>query len=170
MGGFKIKIDNKLKFLKIKLTYINLLKWLVVLATLIIAYNSLTQVAHDSTFLSYGNGDEPFVSITNGWGEFVVDKYRNNYYLDILNLSTFEWLDKTMNMVINMMFSFIVLMAWFGINIFRFCFTNDIASSFGNTLEGVMTSLNNGVFNSFFMTVFMISLFFNSLSTLEEKL
>ncbi|BDU83829.1 hypothetical protein SNUCP2_36520 (plasmid) [Clostridium perfringens A] len=159
MEGFKMKIDNKLKFLKIKLTYTNLLKWLVVLATLIIAYNSLTKVAHASTFLSYGNGDDPFSSITNGWGQFVADKYRNNYYLDILNLSTFEWLDKTMNMVINMMFSFIVLMAWFGINIFRFCFTNDIASSFGKTLEGVMTSLNNGVFNSFFMTVFMISLF-----------
>ena len=159
MESIKININNKINYLKEKITYKKVLKWLAVLATLIIAYNSLTQVAHASTFLSYGNGDDPFASITNGWGQFVADKYRNNYYLDILNLSTFEWLDKTMNMVINMMFSFIVLMAWFGINIFRFCFTNDIASSFGKTLEGVMTSLNNGVFNSFFMTVFMISLF-----------
>ena len=159
MEGFKIKIDNKLKFLKTKLTYTNLLKWLVVLATLIIAYNSLTKVAHASTFLSYGNGDDPFSSITKGWGQFVADKYRNNYHIDILGLSTFEWIDKVMNSIVNMMFSFIVLMSWFGINIFRFCFTNDIDSSFGKTLEGVMTSLNNGVFNSFFMTVFMISLF-----------
>ncbi|HAT4340858.1 TPA: TcpH [Clostridium perfringens] len=145
--------------IKEKITYKNVLKWLVILATLIIAYNSLTKVAHAATFLSYGNGDDPFASITKGWGQFVSDKYRNNYYLDILDLSTFEWIDKTMNMIINMMFSFIVLMSWFGINIFRFCFTNDIASSFGKTLEGVMTSLNNGVFNSFFMTIFMISLF-----------
>ena len=159
MESIQININNKINYLKEKITYKRVLKWLAILATLIIAYNSLTKVAHASTFLSYGNGDDPFSSITNGWGQFVADKYRNNYYLDILNLSTFEWLDKTMNMVINMMFSFIVLMAWFGINIFRFCFTNDIASSFGNTLEGVMTSLNNGVFNSFFMTVFMISLF-----------
>ncbi len=159
MEGFKMKIDNKLKFLKIKLTYTNLLKWLVVLATLIIAYNSLTKVAQASTFLSYGNGDDQFASITNGWGQFVADKYRNNYNLDILNLNMFEWFDKTVYWFLNMMFSFIVLMAWFEINIFRFCFTNDIASSFGNTLEGIMTSLNNGVFNSFFMTVFMISLF-----------
>ncbi|EGT0000679.1 TcpH [Clostridium perfringens] len=159
MESIQININNKINYLKEKITYKRVLKWLAVLATLIIAYNSLTKVAHASTFLSYGNGDDPFSSITNGWGQFVSDKYRNNYYLDILNLSTFEWLDKTMNMVINMMFSFIVLMAWFGINIFRFCFTNDIASSFGETLEGVMTSLNNGVFNSFFMTVFMISLF-----------
>ncbi|WP_283697404.1 energy-coupling factor transporter transmembrane component T [Clostridium perfringens] len=159
MNSIQININNKINYLKEKITYKRVLKWLAILATLIIAYNSLTKVAHASTFLSYGNGDDPFSSITNGWGQFVSDKYRNNYYLDILNLSTFEWLDKTMNMVINMMFSFIVLMAWFGINIFRFCFTNDIASSFGNTLEGVMTSLNNGVFNSFFTTVFMISLF-----------
>lgn len=159
MNSIQININNKINYIKEKITYKTVLKWLVVLATLIIAYNSLTKVTHASTFLSYGNGDDPFTSITNGWGQFVADKYRNNYYLDILNLSTFEWLDKTMNMIINMMFSFIVLMAWFGINIFRFCFTNDIASSFGKTLEGVMTSLNNGVFNSFFMTVFMISLF-----------
>ncbi|MGC5816105.1 hypothetical protein [Clostridium perfringens] len=46
MEGVKMKIDNKLKFLKIKLTYTDLLKWLVVLATLIIAYNSLTKVAN----------------------------------------------------------------------------------------------------------------------------
>lgn len=107
MEGVKIKINNKLKFLKIKLTYNNLLKWLVVLATLIIAYNSLTQVAHASTFLSYGNSDNPFASITNGWEQFVADKYRNNYYLYILNLSTFEWIYKTINMI----FSFIVLMS-----------------------------------------------------------
>ncbi|MGU8450692.1 CD3337/EF1877 family mobilome membrane protein [Clostridium perfringens] len=159
MENIQININNKINYIKEKITYKNVLKWLVVLATLIIAYNSLTQVAHAATFLSYGNGDDPFASITKGWGQFVSDKYRNNYYLDILDLSTFEWIDKTMNMIINMMFSFIVLMSWFGINIFRFCFTNDIASSFGKTLEGVMTSLNNGVFNSFFMTIFMISLF-----------
>ncbi|MCX0367629.1 CD3337/EF1877 family mobilome membrane protein [Clostridium perfringens] len=159
MKSIQININNKINYIKEKITYKNVLKWLVILATLIIAYNSLTQVAHAATFLSYGNGDDPFASITKGWGQFVSDKYRNNYYLDILDLSTFEWIDKTMNMIINMMFSFIVLMSWFGINIFRFCFTNDIASSFGKTLEGVMTSLNNGVFNSFFMTIFMISLF-----------
>ncbi|MCJ8343662.1 MAG: hypothetical protein MJH09_12595 [Cetobacterium sp.] len=159
MNSIQININNKINYIKEKITYKRVLKWLVLLATLIIAYNSLTKIAHASTFLSYGNNDDPFASITNGWGQFVADKYRNNYYLDILNLSTFEWIDKTMNMIINMMFSFIVLMSWFGINIFRFCFTNDIASSFGKTLESVMTSLNNGVFNSFFMTIFMISLF-----------
>ena len=159
MKSIQININNKINYIKEKITYKTVLKWLVVLATLIISYNSLTKVAHASTFLSYGNGDDPFVSITKGWGQFVADKYRNNYHIDILGLSTFEWIDKVMNSIVNMMFSFIVLMSWFGINIFRFCFTNDIASSFGKTLEGVMTSLNNGVFNSFFMTVFMISLF-----------
>ncbi|MDM0612841.1 TcpH, partial [Clostridium perfringens] len=159
MKSIQININNKINYIKEKITYKTVLKWLVVLATLIIAYNSLTKVAHASTFLSYGNGDDPFASITKGWGQFVADKYRNNYHIDILGLSTFEWIDKVMNSIVNMMFSFIVLMSWFGINIFRFCFTNDIASSFGKTLEGVMASLNNGVFNSFFMTIFMISLF-----------
>ena len=159
MNSIQININNKINYIKEKITYKKVLKWLVVLATLIIAYNSLTKVAHASTFLSYGNGDDPFASITNGWGQFVADKYRNNYHLDILNLNMFEWFDKTVYWFLNMMFSFIVLMAWFGINIFRFCFTNDIASSFGKTLEGVMKSLNSGVFNSFFMTIFMISLF-----------
>ncbi|MHC9416763.1 conjugal transfer membrane protein TcpH, partial [Clostridium perfringens] len=48
---------------------------------------------------------------------------------------------------------------WFGVNIFRFCFTNDIAAGFANQLNSVLGSLNNGIFNNFFMIVFMISLF-----------
>ncbi|MDM0613092.1 hypothetical protein QTH09_18975, partial [Clostridium perfringens] len=70
-----------MNYIKEKITYKTVLKWLVVLATLIIAYNLLTQVAHASTFLSYGNGDDPFASITKGWGQFVADKYRNNYHI-----------------------------------------------------------------------------------------
>lgn len=159
MKSIQVNINNKINYIKEKITYKRVLKWLVILATLIIAYNSLTKMAYASSFLSYGNGDDPFGSITKGWGQFVADKYRNNYYLDILNLSTFEWMDKGFNWIVNAMFSLIVLMAWFGINIFRFCFTNDIASAFSSTLENVMNSLNNGVFNSFFMIVFMISLF-----------
>lgn len=159
MKSIQVNINNKINYIKEKITYKCVLKWLVILATLIIVYNSLTKMAYASSFLSYGNGDDPFGTITKGWGQFVADKYRNNYYLDILNLSTFEWMDKTLNWVVNAMFSLITLMAWFGINIFRFCFTNDIASAFSSTLENVMNSLNNGVFNSFFMIVFMISLF-----------
>ncbi|MGM8317151.1 TcpH, partial [Clostridium perfringens] len=53
----------------------------------------------------------------------------------------------------------IVMISWFGVNIFRFCFTNDIAAGFANQLNSVLGSLNNGIFNNFFMIVFMISLF-----------
>ncbi|WP_322385500.1 conjugal transfer membrane protein TcpH, partial [Clostridium perfringens] len=51
------------------------------------------------------------------------------------------------------------MISWFGVNIFRFCFTNDIAAGFANQLNSVLGSLNNGIFNNFFMIVFMISLF-----------
>ncbi|MGU8584437.1 conjugal transfer membrane protein TcpH, partial [Clostridium perfringens] len=59
----------------------------------------------------------------------------------------------------NIVFSGIVMISWFGVNIFRFCFTNDIAAGFANQLNSVLGSLNNGIFNNFFMIVFMISLF-----------
>ena len=45
MNSIQININNKINYIKEKITYKKVLKWLVVLATLIIAYNSLAKVA-----------------------------------------------------------------------------------------------------------------------------
>lgn len=155
----KININNKLNCVKEKLTYKNILKSLVILATLIICYNSLTETAYANGFLSYGGETDPFNNITSGYGQFIGSKYRSNYALDVLNVSGFEFIDSTINAFTNGLFYLVELVSWFGVNIFRFCFTNDIAVAFGNQLEIVMNTLNKGVFNNFFMIVFMISLF-----------
>lgn len=159
MKSIQININNKINYIKEKITYKKVLKWLVILATLIIAYNSLTKVAHASTFLSYGNGDDPYKNIPEGWGMFISEKYRNNYALDIIDTHGWELIDKAITGLTNIVFSGIVMISWFGVNIFRFCFTNDIATGFANQLNNVLGSLNNGIFNNFFMIVFMISLF-----------
>ncbi|WP_416188319.1 TcpH [Clostridium perfringens] len=159
MESIKININNKINYIKEKITYKNVLKWLVILATLIIAYNSLTKVAYADGFLSYGNSDDPYKSIQEGWGQFIADKYRNNYALDIIDTHSWELIDKAITGLTNIAFSGIVMISWFGVNIFRFCFTNDIAAGFANQLNSVLGSLNNGIFNNFFMIVFMISLF-----------
>ncbi|MHC9416759.1 conjugal transfer membrane protein TcpH, partial [Clostridium perfringens] len=87
------------------------------------------------------------------------EKYRNNYALDIIDTHGWELIDKAITGLTNIVFSGIVMISWFGVNIFRFCFTNDIAAGFANQLNSVLGSLNNGIFNNFFMIVFMISLF-----------
>ncbi|PWX58329.1 TcpH, partial [Clostridium perfringens] len=146
-------------YLKNKLTYKNILKAIVIIATIVIAYNCLTKIAYADGFLSYGNSDDPYKNIPEGWGMFISEKYRNNYALDIIDTHGWELIDKAITGLTNIVFSGIVMISWFGVNIFRFCFTNDIAAGFANQLNSVLGSLNNGIFNNFFMIVFMISLF-----------
>nr|AEP95006.1 conjugation pore/forming membrane protein TcpH [Clostridium perfringens] len=155
----KINIYSKFLYLKNKLTYKNILKALVIIATIVIAYNCLTKIAYADGFLSYGNSDDPYKNIPEGWGMFISEKYRNNYALDIIDTHGWELIDKAITGLTNIVFSGIVMISWFGVNIFRFCFTNDIAAGFANQLNSVLGSLNNGIFNNFFMIVFMISLF-----------
>ena len=159
MENVKINIYSKFLYLKNKLTYKNILKALVIIATIVIAYNCLTKIAYADGFLSYGNSDDPYKNIQEGWGQFIAEKYRNNYALDIIDTHGWELIDKAITGLTNIVFSGIVMISWFGVNIFRFCFTNDIAAGFANQLNSVLGSLNNGIFNNFFMIVFMISLF-----------
>ncbi|MGU9189838.1 conjugal transfer membrane protein TcpH [Clostridium perfringens] len=159
MENVKINIYSKFLYLKNKLTYKNILKAIVIIATIVIAYNCLTKIAYADGFLSYGNSDDPYKSIPEGWGMFISEKYRNNYALDIIDTHGWELIDKAITGLTNIVFSGIVMISWFGVNIFRFYFTNDIAAGFANQLNSVLGSLNNGIFNNFFMIVFMISLF-----------
>ncbi|MGU8907364.1 TcpH, partial [Clostridium perfringens] len=94
MNEVKLKFYDKILYLKNKLTYKNILKTLVIIATIVIAYNCLTKIAYADGFLSYGNSDDPYKSIQEGWGQFIADKYRNNYALDILDTHGWELIDK----------------------------------------------------------------------------
>ncbi|PWX29217.1 TcpH [Clostridium perfringens] len=147
MENVKINIYSKFLYLKNKLTYKNILKAIVIIATIVIAYNCLTKIAYADGFLSYGNSDDPYKNIPEGWGMFISEKYRNNYALDIIDTHGWELIDKAITGLTNIVFSGIVMISWFGVNIFRFCFTNDIAAGFANQLNSVLGSLNNGIFN-----------------------
>ena len=63
MENVKINIYSKFLYLKNKLTYKNILKAIVIIATIVIAYNCLTKIAYADGFLSYGNSDDPYKNI-----------------------------------------------------------------------------------------------------------
>ncbi|PWX29009.1 TcpH [Clostridium perfringens] len=168
MENVKINIYSKFLYLKNKLTYKNILKAIVIIATIVIAYNCLTKVAYADGFLSYGNSDDPYKNIQEGWGQFIAEKYRNNYALDVIDMHGWELIDKAINGLTNIVFSGIVMISWFGVNIFRFCFTNDIAAGFANQLNSVLGSLNNGIFNAIGSQILAVAIIYATTAFLSN--
>lgn len=140
----KEKIDSK-----------QLLKIFIMVSIVFIVPMLFQKVAYADTLLEAGSKN-PFNNIKDGWGQFIADMYRNNYQLDA-DVSTFS-IDNIINTLSNLLFYVMLIISWLGINIFNFCFTNNISSKFSEIINGVSSSLKQGVFDKFFMLMFVISL------------
>lgn len=131
---------------------------LVVFAVMFIVMATFENVAYADGLLDQGSNN-PFNGIKDGWGQFINDPYRNNYSLDLGDLSGFVDIpEKMINSLSNMLFSGMVIISWLGISIFNFCFNNNITNKFSEIIEGVSGSLKTGIFDKFFMLMFVISL------------
>lgn len=145
--------------LKNKINYKNIMKVMLIFTITFLIFNIIySQTAHAEGLLDYGSGDNPFNKISDSWGQFVADKFRNNYSLDSGKIGTLEVIDKGLNALSNGLFFLVMIIAWLGINIFNFCFSSNISGTFATHLEGVSEALHNGVFDKFFMIFFMVSL------------
>ena len=133
-------------------------KVLTIFAVMFIVMATFENVAYADGLLDSGSVN-PFSEIKDGWGQFINDPYRNNYSLDLGDLSGFVDIpEKMINSLSNMLFSGMVIISWLGISIFNFCFNNNITNKFSEIIEGVSGSLKTGVFDKFFMLMFTISL------------
>lgn len=130
---------------------------LLVFAVMFIVMATFENVAYADGLLDQGSNN-PFNGIKDGWGQFINDPYRNNYNLDAGSLSFLDVVDKGLNAFANFMFSGMLIISWLGISIFNFCFNNNITSKFSEIIEGVSGSLKTGIFDKFFMLMFVISL------------
>ena len=130
---------------------------LVVFAVMFIVMATFENVAYADGLLDQGSNN-PFNGIKDGWGQFINDPYRNNYNLDAGSLGFLDVVDKGLNAFANFMFSGMLIISWLGISIFNFCFNNNITSKFSEIIEGVSGSLKTGIFDKFFMLMFVISL------------
>lgn len=133
------------------------IKVLMIFAIVFVVMVVFENVAYADGLLDSGSAN-PFSEIKDGWGQFINDPYRNNYNLDGGNLGFFDPIDKGINALANLIFSGMVIIAWLGISIFNFCFNNNITSKFSEIIEGISGSLKTGVFDKFFMLMFVISL------------
>lgn len=133
-------------------------KVLMIFAVMFIVMATFENVAYADGLLDSGSVN-PFSEIKDGWGQFINDPYRNNYSLDLGDLSGFVDIpEKMINSLSNMLFSGMVIISWLGISIFNFCFNNNITNKFSEIIEGVSGALKTGVFDKFFMLMFTISL------------
>lgn len=152
----KENIENLYYRLKMNFNNGNVMKVLFICSAVIILYNCLDITAHASGILDYGNGKSPFEGVNSGWGQFMSDKFRNNYHLDAGDTSFFD-ISKILNAIANLVFWIVVTIAWLTLNIFNLCFNNNIPNQFASILDKVGSAFSNGVFNKFFMIMFMIS-------------
>lgn len=154
----KIKENFKNIYYKLKMNFHNgnVMKVLFICSVVIILYNCLDSTAHASGILDYGKGNSPFEGVKDGWGKFMSEKFRNNYALDVGDASFFD-VSKILNAIANLVFNMVVTIAWLTLNIFNLCFSSNIPDQFSSILNKVSTAFQNGVFNKFFMIMFMIS-------------
>lgn len=158
--GDKVKEKILNKFVKIKenINCEKLFKIMFLLTCIFIVFNSLEHMAYADGMLDSG-GNNSLNQINSGWGQFIQDKYRVNYYLDSEKLSGMsDWINMGMNGLANLAFYIQILLSWLGISIFNLCFEANITNAFSDILTSVSTSLHNGVFDKFYMIMFMVSL------------
>lgn len=154
----KEKIVNELIKIKENINYKKLFKIMFLLTCICLFFNALEHITYADGLLDYGGDTNPFNEVKSGWGQFIQDKFRANYKLDTENLGTFDILDKAINGLANMVFYVQVLLSWLGVSIFNLCFEANITNAFSDILTSVSTALHNGVFNKFYMVMFMVSL------------
>lgn len=158
----KIKLNEKLKNIyykfKINFHHGNVMKVLFICFTVILILHCLDTTAHAEGFLSYSGKDSPFDKVTKGWGQFMNEKYRNNYSLDSGDIGTLDLIGKGMNAIANLFFNIALFASWIGLNIFNLCFSNNITGEFAKVLDNISRAFTNGVFNKFFLIMFMLSM------------
>lgn len=153
----KDKIISSLKIFKENINYKKVFKIMLLLTCIFIVFNSLEHMAYADGILDSG-GNNSLNQINSGWGQFIQDKYRVNYDLDTEDLGLLDIISKGINALASMIFYLQVLISWLGVSIFNLCFEANITNAFSDILTSVSTALHNGVFNKFYMIMFMVSL------------
>ena len=143
--------------LKEKIDKKKVIKLLMVFALVVIILNVFKNVAYADGLLDEGSNN-PFNGIREGWGQFINDPYRNNYNLDAGDVGFLDVIDKGLNAFANFIFGGMLIVSWLGVSIFNFCFTSNISGKFEEVIQGVSQALKTGIFDQFFMLMFVISI------------
>ncbi len=86
--------------------------------------------------------------------QYLRDKYRDNYYLDIEELGILDSGPAIVNDMANVLFSVVSFLGYCIVAFFYFCFSFDINELFGTQIEAIQAVTKNSIFDSFFILAF----------------
>ncbi len=86
--------------------------------------------------------------------QYLTEKYRDNYYLDIEELGILDSGPAIVNDMANVLFSVVSFLGYCIVAFFYFCFSFDINELFGTQIEAIQAVTKNSIFDSFFILAF----------------
>ena len=92
-----------------------------------------------------------------GDAQYLAEKYRENYYLDLEETGILDGVEKLINNIANGIFSGVRHIAYLTISIFYFAMDFDITKLFASQINGIQNTLNSGLFKPLFPLLFAFS-------------
>ena len=158
---YEIENFNIFKFFKLTLM-------LTVIALVLYALSEVTNAGVKEIMDSIGS-PESFDKLSGSKTKFLSEKFRGNYHLDA-SFGAFDWWDKTVNFIANLCFDGVTIITYLMIVAFSFAFGTNLSDIFGGVVDNIMKSLKNGIFDSYFGLVVVISMIFVIVSMARKNM
>ena len=125
----------------------------VAIAALIIGLCVVTSIRASAQTEAVQTNVSAFTTL-QGEQRYIQAKYADNYYLDMEDTDFWDGGYAILNIICNMFFTIIKLLARMTVTLFYFCMDFDVAALFGSQISDIQEALNSGIFKPMFLLGF----------------